>query len=255
MWSKKVSHVNKTSNERSNAAYISSSAITLPAVPAFQLNGKDKGDEKRKPSERTKNNKYSSSKRNSNRGNKRGLRSWDNNKKESLPNFPKKVLWRGDRGQMRWYNGVRDNIFNAAKPNKNGEYYCKKCKQWFPRDEMQVDHNTDWWTYVVENSDYEQHEIDGHLWNGHLLTDVLDAYNDEENLCLMCGSCNSVKSGPKDRDKNMYDYVGPTVEEEHEDYHDNLKKQKKDEEDDEDGNNGFGGGMNPIPVNHLINVN
>lgn len=140
------------------------------------------------------------------------------NSTPTTPPLPRK-LWDGDRQRLHWLKDVRESVFEKAESqttNGQKEYAChgRNCQpvRYWPKKDMQVDHKVNFWDNVMMSVDRNEHEIDGHIWCGVLLTDAINAYNNKENLQLMCKSCNPSKGGHKGVDKNpkeYIEYVGP----------------------------------------------
>jgi hypothetical protein len=168
------------------------------------------------------------------RGNRAGTRSHDQEGIELQTNPKIKptvddeghALWDGSRDRMRWTeNTYQDVLDEKGNPKQRTtgetEYQCAITKEYFLRggeakkrneESIQIDHKTDWRTFVMSQVDPVRFSYKGHLWEAYKLSKVLEAYNNKANLEPICQSKNGSKSGPKHYDGDMITYVGKVPE-------------------------------------------
>lgn len=122
-------------------------------------------------------------------------------------------FWDGSRARLHFSAATYNSVL-AAKGNPIAgidgitRYECATCHGYFARkkdapDEKNIDldHVTDWNTYVDLQIDERAFRHDGHRWYAFFLEDALAAYNDARNLVPKCETHNRSKGGPKFIDK------------------------------------------------------
>lgn len=100
-------------------------------------------------------------------------------------------LFKGTR--PGWQNA--DDVWN--KWGGRGKVACVKCG----KAADSIDHRKNWTSHVLDQCDWISVRAANGYWEGLRKSDVIEAYNDFNNLQPMCTSCNSTKNGPKNIDR------------------------------------------------------
>ena len=110
-------------------------------------------------------------------------------------------IFNGSRSSVSWYKDTRARIIKKNAKRHKGDIVCEDCEEVLELKEAQIDHIKDWARYQ-NNADLIYFCFDGWHFSGQLLDDIRAVYNDEDNLQVLCDSCNPSKSGKKGDDLN-----------------------------------------------------
>lgn len=123
------------------------------------------------------------------------------------------IFFSGRRSEMRWfdYDGILRDLGSPVEEAGRAMYLCadgarrpRKNAARPGEDYVDVDHRQDWRTYIdMRVSPASAVFTDGHTYEGILLADALEAYNDPRNLQLLGKWANRSKSGPKTIDQGL----------------------------------------------------
>lgn len=97
------------------------------------------------------------------------------------------------RTRPRWEAGIERAIW--ANNVEDGTFLCPYCQKEHDEDDLQIDHDVPWKTYI-ENA------VGTALYEGAMPLYIVAAlYNDPDNLIAACASCNESKGDRPVTDK------------------------------------------------------
>lgn len=94
------------------------------------------------------------------------------------------AVWDG-RTRPGWEDGVAGVIW--ADNVQDGKFFCPYCQKEHREEDLQIDHDTPWKTYI-------KNAVGPALYAGEMPLYIVTAlYNDPNNLVAACASCNESK--------------------------------------------------------------